>query len=83
LNDIDVCFCYSTAFSTFGGPYLAQLSYTLGHSLKPGSRVITVDKMLVSDGPWEFQLLHSIDGKNEEVGGSTGYIWKVVKSAVV
>eukprot|EP00960_Hanusia_phi_P049253 759452-Hanusia_phi.AAC.1 len=30
LKDVDVCFCYSTAFATIGGPYLAQLSYTLG-----------------------------------------------------
>jgi len=81
LKDVDVCFCYSTAFATIGGPYLAQLSYTLGQSLKPGSRIITVDKMLVSDGPWEFELLQSIDGKNSEVGGSTGYVWKIIKSA--
>lgn len=47
------------------------------------TQVITTDRRLVSDGPWEFQLLVERDGPNAETGGrSTAYLWEVVKSAL-
>ena len=79
LLDVDVCFCYSTAFSA-SGPYLSELSMTFGLGLREGARVITVDKMLLSDGPWEYRELGTLDARNTEVGMSTGYVYEVVKS---
>ena len=79
LTDVDVCFCYSTAFSA-SGPYLSQLSATFGLGLREGARVITVDKMLLSDGPWQYEAIGSLEARNREVGTSTGYVYRVVKS---
>ena len=76
---MDVCFCYSTAFSAFG-PYLSQLSMTFGLGLYEGARIITVDKMLLSDGPWKYEEIGVLDARNSEVGMSTGYVYKVVTS---
>lgn len=46
-------------------------------------KVITTDRRLVSDGPWEFELLSEREGKNAETGGkSIAYLWRVVKSAL-
>lgn len=48
----------------------------------PG-QVITTDRRLVSDGPWEFALLAQKEGPNLETGGrSTAFLWEVVKSAL-
>jgi hypothetical protein len=79
LLDAGICFCYSTAFSA-SGPYLSELSMTFGLGLREGARVITVDKMLLSDGPWEYREVGALDAKNAEVGMSTGYVYEVVKS---
>ncbi|CAM9162592.1 unnamed protein product [Ectocarpus fasciculatus] len=82
ISDIDVLFCYSSSFPAFGD-LLTEFSYTLGHKLRPGAQVITTDRRLVSDGPWEFALLGEREGRNSETGGkSIAYIWEVVRSAL-
>ncbi|CAM9750199.1 unnamed protein product [Hapterophycus canaliculatus] len=82
ISDIDVLFCYSSSFPAYGD-LLTEFSYTLGHKLRPGAQVITTDRRLVSDSPWEFELLRELEGKNSETGGtSIGYIWRVVQSAL-
>ena len=35
LSDVDICFCYSTAFTAMG-PYLTQLSMTFGENRERG-----------------------------------------------
>ncbi|CAM9764436.1 unnamed protein product [Ectocarpus sp. 6 AP-2014] len=82
ISDIDVLFCYSSSFPAFGN-LLTEFSYTLGHKLRPGAQVITTDRRLVSDGPWEFALLGEREGRNSETGGkSIAYIWEVARSAL-
>ena len=45
--------------------------------------MITTDKRLASDGPWEFELVEAVEGPNRETGGtSVGYVQRVVRSAV-
>ncbi|CAM9148012.1 unnamed protein product, partial [Ascophyllum nodosum] len=82
ISDVDVLFCYSSSFPAFGD-LLTEFSYTLGHKLRRGAQVITTDRRLVSDGPWEFCLVRQREGINSETGGkSTAYLWQVVRSAL-
>ena len=54
---------------------------TCGTRLKAGTRVVTTDKRLRNDGPWEFRLLDALEGVNAETGGaSLGYVQEVVRS---
>lgn len=76
------CVLHSTAYDSIGSQ-LTQLSACLGCNLRVGSRVITTDKELASDGPWAFELLHKLEGKNSDVGRSTGFVWRVVKSPLI
>jgi SAM-dependent methyltransferase len=74
----DVAFCYCSTWPS-RGVFVTELSYTLGTRMKPGARVITVDKQLASEkGLWEFELLEECHGANAETGGegSIGYIWE-------
>mmetsp|Transcript_36492 Transcript_36492/g.145885 ORF Transcript_36492/g.145885 Transcript_36492/m.145885 type:complete len:127 (+) Transcript_36492:2583-2963(+) len=61
------------------GPVLTTLSRRLSEELRPGTRVITTDKMLAevcdADGRG-FQLLDQIDGSNKDTFFSTGYVWE-------
>ncbi|CAM9289307.1 unnamed protein product [Choristocarpus tenellus] len=82
LSDVDILFCYCTAFPA-RGDMLTELSYTLGHQLRPGTLVITTDRRLASDGPWEFAPLGERTGPNSEIGGSsTAFLWRVIRSAL-
>ncbi|CAN0371130.1 unnamed protein product, partial [Discosporangium mesarthrocarpum] len=82
LSDVDVLFCYCSTWPA-QGDMLTELSYTLGHQLRPGTQVITTDRRLVSDGPWEFAPLGEHTGPNIETGGSsTAFLWEIVRSAL-
>lgn len=86
-----VCFCYSTAWQSVG-PMLTELSRSLARSLPVGSRVITVDKQLVSAGepgggappvdgrPGEpvFELVAALEGANYNTCSSTAYVYELV-----
>uniref|UniRef100_A0A7S4BYD0 Uncharacterized protein n=1 Tax=Chrysotila carterae TaxID=13221 RepID=A0A7S4BYD0_CHRCT len=76
----DVVFAYSTAFASNG---VELTDFSLACAFLPvGSRVVTTDKLLVSeeDAGWRFDLLATLDGPNRETGGSTGYVWEVGRS---
>ena len=63
------------------GDELTDFSVTCGTRLKSGTRVVTTDKRLSGDGPWEFRLLDALEGVNAETGGaSLGYVQEVVRS---
>ena len=71
-----VAFVYATCWPGVG-PYLPALSETLANHLPAGSRVITVDKQLVSDemGRWSFQLLSRRELPNYNTGQSEGFVY--------
>lgn len=80
-----VVFVYATAWPS-SGPYLTELSRTLGTVLPLGSRVITVDKQLVSDdstaAEWTFELVHPpLEAANYNTVSSVGYVYEVVPAA--
>jgi len=80
LRSVDIIFCYSTAMAP-GQPFLPRLSAGLAQALSSGARVVTTDKQLITepqDG-WRFELLATKDGPNPECGGSTGYVYQLVK----
>ena len=78
----DVIFCYSSALPSIGDQ-LTEVSAIIGLNAQPGTLVITTDKRVVSDGPWEYESLAVRDVANEEVGGySTGYVCRVAKSGL-
>jgi hypothetical protein len=72
-------FSYTTCMPSVG-PYLCELSASLGTALPLGSRVITTDKLLVSDdfGRWTFELLAQLDAPNYNTHSSTGYVFELV-----
>ena len=77
-----VVFVYATAWRSTG-PLLTELSRTLGRSLPVGSRVITIDKQLVSDdsanAEWAFELLHPpVERSNYNTFSSVGYVYERV-----
>lgn len=74
-----ILFAYSTCMPSVG-PYLCELSASLGTTLPVGSRVITTDKLLVSDdhGPWRFALRATLDAPNFNTHSSTGYVFELV-----
>ena len=78
ISSVDLAFCYSSTWPTaWGSEYLGELSYGLGTQMKLGSRIITVDRQLSNDGPWEFKLLEEKEGENQETGGtSKGFVWE-------
>lgn len=72
-----VVFVYATCWPSVG-PYLGSLSRTLAASLASGSRVITVDKQLVSEpGEWRFELLRSREMPNYNTHASAGYVYRL------
>jgi len=76
-----VAFIYATCWPS-AGPYLTELSLSLAASLKTGSRVVTVDKQLVSDDRafgWDFQLLGRVEMANYNTYRSTGYVYELIK----
>lgn len=81
LHDADVLFAYSSTWPAFGNG-LTEFSAIVGSKCVPGSIVVTTDRTLVADGqPWEFELLHECEGRNQETGGiSTAYLWRVKSS---
>jgi len=84
-----VAFVYATCWPSVG-PYLAELSRSLAATLPSGSRVITIDKQLVSDGGaaaavgappgdscWTFRLLHDEEAANYNTHRSRGYVYEL------
>ena len=62
LATADVCFAYSSAFASEGDT-LSDFSRVCGTCLRPGTRVVTTDKRLLSvDGLWSFELLDCLEG---------------------
>lgn len=75
LKDVDVCFCYSTRMQLSKDGYVTQLADTYQKGLRSGARMITTDRHLPPDGPWE--LIREVEGVNNENGGtSTGRVWR-------
>lgn len=71
-----VIFVYATCWPG-AGPYLPQLSQTLAHILQHGSRVVTVDKQLVSEpGQWRFEQLAEQQMENYNTVSSVGYVYR-------
>jgi hypothetical protein len=72
-------FSYTTCMPSVG-PYLCELSASLGAILPVGSRVITTDKQLISDdhGRWDFRLLHQLEAPNYGTWTSTGFVFELV-----
>ena len=64
------------------GDRLSDFSAVCGNCLRPGARIVTTDKRLLSvDGLWEFELLDELEGPNRETGGtSVAYVQQVVRS---
>ena len=81
LSDADILFAYSSAFPS-EGDRLSDFSAVCGNCLRPGARIVTTDKRLLSvDGLWEFELLDELEGPNRETGGtSVAYVQQVVRS---
>mmetsp|Transcript_38262 Transcript_38262/g.59795 ORF Transcript_38262/g.59795 Transcript_38262/m.59795 type:complete len:327 (+) Transcript_38262:165-1145(+) len=77
----DIIFSYCTTFPAFGNE-LTEMSAALGTRARPGTIVITTDKVLSPDGPWQFDLLRTATGNNRETAGtSTAYVWRVARSS--
>lgn len=79
LNDADIIFCYSTAFSApdfcveWGAPMLSlEWSELLSASCSKGCLVVTTDRVLNPHHGWE--LLEKIEVDNPILLGSVGYI---------
>jgi hypothetical protein len=79
LNQADVVFAYSTAFSSprfspeLGAMLLeTEWSQLLSESCQLGCVAITTDRVL--DPAYGWEVVHRIDVENPEVYGSTGYI---------
>ena len=70
-----VVFVYATCWPSVG-PHLTALSETLAGALPDGSRVITVDKQLVSDdaATFAFDEVASMTLKNYNTHESTGWV---------
>ncbi|KAL1523419.1 hypothetical protein AB1Y20_018359 [Prymnesium parvum] len=81
-----VVFVYASCWPSVG-PYLPRLSQTLAAVLPSGSRVITVDKQLVSSDDatvktqelWRFELLASMSRPNYNTFESVGYVYELVR----
>eukprot|EP00967_Tisochrysis_lutea_P153033 scaffold301132_cov35-Tisochrysis_lutea.AAC.1 len=76
---VPVCaFAYSSTWPCVG---MTLTDFSLAcSSLPPGSRVVTIDKVLAIDDPCLHgsQLLATLEGPNTETGGtSLGYIWEI------
>jgi len=69
-----VVFIYATCWPSVG-PYLSDLSETLGTHIADGSRVITIDKQLVDGGSWTFDLIDTLDMPNYNTHESRGYVY--------
>eukprot|EP00953_Heterococcus_sp_UTEX-ZZ885_P007343 4454-Heterococcus_DN1.PRE.1 len=82
LSTVDVVFCYCSTWPA-RGDVLTSLSYSIGSQFAAGTVIVTTDRQLASEpGVWEFEQLHTVQGTNQETGGSsTAYIWKLVLSA--
>eukprot|EP00966_Prymnesium_polylepis_P029072 674391-Prymnesium_polylepis.1 len=79
-----VVFVYASCWPSVG-PHLTTLSRTLAALLPIGSRVITVDKQLVSsddcaagDDAWSFKLLSTATRPNYNTFESVGYVYELV-----
>ena len=69
---IDLAFAYTTAIPANADGVLEGLSAALTHRLKRGAVVVTTDYRL---DPAGFEVLETLEGKNDGVGGvSTGFI---------
>ena len=80
LGDASLVFAYTSTWPSFGDE-LTDFSVTCGTRLQSGTRVVTTDKRLSNDGPWEVRLLDALEGVNAETGGdSVGYVQEVVRS---
>ena len=80
LSDASLVFAYTSTWPSFGDE-LTDFSVTCGTRLKSGTRVVTTDKRLSNDGPWEVRLLDALEGVNAETGGaSVGFVQEVVRS---
>jgi len=76
LADVDICFCYSTRMQLSEDGFLSQLADTYAEGLRSGSRMVTIDRHLRPDGPWD--LISEIKGPNRENGGvSVGKVWRM------
>eukprot|EP00752_Nemacystus_decipiens_P004889 g4449.t1 len=71
VSDVDIVFAYATKYSTERGIYLTELSRKL-LDLKPGAKVITIDKRL--QGP--FNLISTVLDPNGDLQTSTGFLWQ-------
>jgi hypothetical protein len=82
LSTVGVVFCYCSTWPA-RGDVLTSLSYAIGSQFAAGTVIVTTDRQLASEpGVWEFEQLHTVQGTNQETGGSsTAYIWKLVLSA--
>merc|ERR1740123_113692 len=73
---VDVAFAYTTAITTDENNVLAALSAALVPRLRRGMIVVTTDYTL---DPAHFEVLESMEGENEGVGGiSTGFIHRKI-----
>jgi hypothetical protein len=75
-----VCFSYAVTWAREKGAHTA-LSRALASSLRPGSRVISIDLKLSNEIAEEenrhFALLHQLEGENAETGACTGWVYEV------
>ena len=75
-----VVFVYATLWQS-DGLKLTALSELLGTTLPHGSRVIVIDKHLVSGEGWAFEQIHHLQGENTETGRSKAWVYKLSVAA--
>lgn len=76
LADADVVFAYATCFVTSDGMTLTRLSASLADTLRPGCRLITVNKRLAEAKG--FQLQEVFEGPNPDSvsAPALAYLWR-------